>query len=269
VPSTSPAANLKDLLPDNIRSAGVLKVLTDPEFNPISYYKSGSTTDIIGSDPDILRAIGTKLGIEVQFEPTAFTGMIPGVQSGRADLAGGGLTDTAVREDTVSFVDDFQLGELYVVKAGNAAGASTDLLSVCGKKIAFTIGAQSATDVQNLSAKCTAAGKPAMQGVGVSDVNATLLSVRSGRVDVSFYDDLGFDSVNKAANNELQAFEIADWPVQYWGFAIGKDNTELGTALLSGLKATIDDGTYASILKTYGLESNALPDPGVNLTTTK
>ena len=93
-PAASPAASADDLnalLPEEIRTKGVIKVLTDPSFNPISFYKEGSTTEIIGSDPDILRAMGEKLGVTIEFEPTAFPGMLPGVESGRGDLAGGGL----------------------------------------------------------------------------------------------------------------------------------------------------------------------------------
>lgn len=266
--SASPSSeSLNAMLPDAIRTAGKIKVLTDPEFSPISYYKEGGSKEIIGSDPDILRAMGEKLGVTIEFEATSFPGMLPGVQSGRANIAGGGLTDTAEREKTVTFVDNFQLGMLYVVKAGNTAGISADYLSACGKKIAFTIGALSATQVDDLKAKCTAGGKPAPDGVAVSDINATLLAVRSGRVDVSFYDDLGFDSVNAAANNELTAFRIPDYPKQYWGFTVGKDQTQLANALVASLKAIIADGTYAKILATYKLEPNALTEPGINLQT--
>jgi polar amino acid transport system substrate-binding protein len=268
-PSQSPGAvDLNSLLPEDVRTAGEIKVLTDPSFNPISFYREGSTTEIIGSDPDILRAMGDKLGVGIAFEATEFPGMLPGVQSGRGDLAGGGLTDTAEREETVDFVDNFQLGMLYVVRAGNAAGISTDLLSACGKKIAFTTGALSATQVEDLATACTEAGQPAPEQVAVSDINATLLAVRSGRVDVSFYDDFGFDAVNEAANNELEAFQITDYPRQYWGFAVSKERPELSQALLAALQAIIDDGTYASILETYNLQANALETPGINLQTT-
>lgn len=259
--------DLNGLLPDNIRDAGVIKVLTAPVFAPISYYKEGSTTDIIGSDPDILRAMGDRLGVAIAFEATEFPGMLPGVQTGRGDLAGGGLTDTAEREEIVAFVDDFQLGMLYVVKTGNAAGISSDFLSACGKKIAFTTGALSATQVDDLIAKCKEAGMPEPEGVPVSDINDTLLAVRSGRVDVSFYDDFGFDTVNAAANNEMEAFKIEGYPNQYWGFAVNKDDTRFQFALLAALKAIIADGTYADILATYKLEPNALNEPGINLQT--
>lgn len=270
--------SLNSELPSAIKTAGVINILTDPVFAPISYYKSGSTanTDIIGSDADILKAMAAELGVKTNFEPTAFSGMLPGVQSGRGDLAGGGLTDTATREQAVSFVDDFKVDELYVVLKGSAAGAgiSNDYFSACGHKVSFAVGALSATTVGTLQTMCTARGKPITM-IQVSDVNATLLAVRSGRADVSFYDNLGFDAVNQAANNTLQSFEVTSYPSgcgcggQYWGFAVGMSNQQFSKALLDALKAIIANGKYAAILKTYGVESNALNIPGINLQTTK
>src|SRR4029077_956282 len=272
----STKTNLNSELPSSVKTAGVLNILTSPVFAPISYYKEGSApgTDINGSAADILKAISTELGIKANFMPTAFPGMIPGVQSGRGDLAGGGLTDTAQREQADQFVDDFKVDELYVVLKGNAAGISSDYFSACCEKVAFTVGALSVTTVNTLQSMCTARGTPITQ-IQTSDVNATLLAVRSGRADVSFYDNLGFDAVNKAANNELQAFEITKYPAgcgcggQYWGFAIAPSNTQLAKAILDGLKAIIANGKYAAILKTYNVASNALNEPGINLQTTK
>ncbi len=274
----STKTNLNSELPTAIKTAGVINILTDPVFAPISYYKAGSTanTDIIGSDADILNAIAVELGVKTNFEPTAFAGMIPGVQSGRGDLAGGGLTDTAAREQAVSFVDDFKVDDLYVVLKGSAAGAgiSKDYFSACGHKVSFSAGALSATTVGTLQTMCTAKGNPITM-IQTSDVNATLLAVRSGRADVSFYDNLGFAAVNQAAGNALQSFEITSYPAgcgcggQYWGFAVGTANQQFAKALLDGLKAIIANGKYAAILKTYAVESNALNQPGINLTTTK
>jgi polar amino acid transport system substrate-binding protein len=281
-PSASPAASepagsgstgsgsLNSLLPDEIKQAGTINVLTAPVFAPISFLPEGKSdpADILGSDPDILRAMGDKLGVTITFVPVEFPEMLTGVQSGRGDLAGGGLTDTAEREQTVSFVDDFQVGMDYVVKAGNAPGISTDYLSACGHTVAFTTGALSATQVEDLSAACVAAGKPAAEGVNVSDVNDTLLAVRSGRAEVSFWDDFGsFDTVNQGANNELQAFKIDGFPNQYWGFAVSKDDTQLQNALLAALQAVVADGGYDAILANYGLANNSLHEPGINLET--
>jgi polar amino acid transport system substrate-binding protein len=252
-------------LPPVIRAAGVIRVLTDPEFEPISYYRPGSKTAIIGSDPDILRAMGKVLGVRIQFVPVAFAGMLTGIQSGRGDVAGGGLTDTTARESVVSFVDDFSLGELYVVKAGNHAGISSSPLSACGHVVAYTIGAVSATAVPALGKKCVSAGKRDIHQIGMSSVNEVLLAVRSGRADVTMYDDIGFAAVNKANNDALKAFRISPYANQYWGFAVKPGDTQLANALLAALRVVVANGAYQRILARYGVSSDALDGPGINL----
>jgi polar amino acid transport system substrate-binding protein len=191
--------------------------------------------------------------------------MLTGIQSGRGDVAAGGLTDTTPREAAVRFVDDFSLGELYVVRSGAPAGVSADLLSACGYSVAYTIGAVSATAVPALAKQCTAAGKPTVRPVGVSGVQAAILAVRSGRARVTMYDDIGFADLNKANGGALQAFRIRPYPGQYWGFAVSLGNQQLARALLAALKAVVADGTYRAILNKYGVGSDALASPGINL----
>jgi len=262
-----PAAHgtaLSLLLPAAVRSGG-LTVLTDPEFEPVSYSASGTHT-ITGSDPDIVRAIAKALGIgRVTFTPIAFEGMLTGLASGRGDAAAGGITDTVPREKAVTFVDDFSLGELFIVRQGNAAGVSSAPLSACGRSVAYTFGAVSAAAVPALSRQCAAAGKPPVRGVGVAGVPAAVLAVLSGRVEVALYDDLGFPALDKANGGRLQAFRITPYPGQYWGIAVPRADQRLAGALLAGLRAIIADGTYAKILHQYGLGNDALASPGINL----
>jgi polar amino acid transport system substrate-binding protein len=261
--TAQPTLNL--MLPASVRSAKVLTVLTDPEFAPISYQGSGSCGDIAGSDPDILCAMGKALGVRVQFVPVAFTGLLPGLASGRGDVAGGGITDTTQREQAVMFVDDFSLGELYIVAAGNAAGISSKPLSICGKTVAYTLGAVSATAVPALSRQCVAARKPPVRPVPIAGVQATILAVLSGRAQVTMYDDIGFAALNKADHGRLQAFRINPFPGQYWGFAVSRSDPQLATALLAALRAVVADGQYKAILDRYGVGGDALLDPGIDL----
>lgn len=267
--SSSPAAvsahqpGLNAAVPASVRSAG-LTVLTDPEFSPISYYAPKSGT-IIGSDPDVIRAIGKVLGVQVRFRAVSFEGLLTGLAAGRGDVAVGGITDTTQREQVVSFVDDFALGELYVTAAGNAAGISSAPLSACGHSVAYTLGAVSATAVPALNSQCKAAGKPGINPVGVSGVQATLLAVRSGRAQVTMYDDIGWASVDRANGGTLQAFRLSPYPPQYWGYAVSPDNRQLADALLAALKVIIANGTYMAILNRYGVASDALLHPGIDL----
>jgi polar amino acid transport system substrate-binding protein len=270
-PAAAPAAasspDLNSMLPAAVRAVGRLTVLTDPVFRPISYHAAGST--ISGTDPDIVRAMSRVLRLrEPRFVAiTDFAGLLTAVQSGRGDLAIGGITDTVQREQAVQFVDDFRLGELFVTRRGNPARISAAPASVCGRTVAFTYGAVSASAVPAMSRQCTAVGKPAIRPVGFAGVPATILAVRSGRVQVALYDDIGFSALNQANGGTLQAVRIRPYPDQLWGFAVrkGSQGGQLARALLAALKVIVADGTYHRILQAYGVSDDALASPGINL----
>ena len=272
---------LNSMVPASVRATGLV-VLTDPVFPPISYYPPGSTTDITGSDPQILEAMAKALGLgPPRFAAIGFEGMLTGVQAARGNVAAGGLTDTAAREQVVNFVDNFAVGELFVVKrgatvkGGPAYGVSRAPLSACGHTVAYTIGAVSQVAVPALARQCAADGKPAITPVGVDSVPATISAVLSGRAQLALYDNLGdrgFGDLNKANGGQLRAFVLTPlrgWPYtrQFWGFAVSKtaQGRQLAAALLAALKAIQADGAYQKILAKYGLSGNALNDPGLNL----
>lgn len=271
-PSSTPAGTaasrspLDSMVPASVKAAGLV-VLTDPAFKPISFYAPGSATDIAGSDPDIIRAMAAVLGVRVRFVPIGFEGMLTGVGADRGNVAAGGLTDTSAREKVVDFIDDFSLGELFVVKRGAADGVSAAPMSVCGHTVAYTIGAVSQAAVPALGKQCAAAGNAAIKKFGVAGVPATISAVLAGRAQVAMYDNLGFDDLNKASGGQLQAFTITPYPRQFWGFAVSKapQGEQLAKALLAALKAIQADGTYQKILLRYGVGGDALLHPGINL----
>jgi polar amino acid transport system substrate-binding protein len=78
-----------------------LVVGIDGEYIPFSYLdSSGSPT---GFDVDSMRWIARKKGLDVRFQPTAWDGIIPSLQTGKVDLIYSGMTITPERSEQVSF----------------------------------------------------------------------------------------------------------------------------------------------------------------------
>lgn len=267
--STKQPTAASAMLPPAIRSAGVLKVLTIPEFQPITYYQSGSPgSRIVGSDPDLLRAMTKVLGIQVQFIPiSSFPGILAGLQSGRGDVTAAGLTDTPQREAAYTFIDELSIGELYLVRKADAAklGITAQPMSACGHSMAYALGTISTVVVPKLSAQCVAAGKPAIKTIPVSGVNETALAVLSGRADTTMWDNVGFAQLNQANHGALAAYKLSPYPNQYWGFAVNKNNCQLAAALKSAMTRIKASGQYMAILKQYGLTDDAISTPGIDL----
>jgi polar amino acid transport system substrate-binding protein len=49
-----------------------------------------------------------------------------------------------------------------------------------------------------------------------------------------------------------------------YGYVVAKDQTDFAQAIADAVKSLIDDGTYETVLKKWGVEGGAIDDPTVN-----
>ena len=90
------SADLREMLPDNIRAAGEITVASDTNFPPFEYIPPGSS-EPIGLDVDITNALGEVLGVRFRYVSTAFDGIIPALQAGRSDVGISAMNVTVER----------------------------------------------------------------------------------------------------------------------------------------------------------------------------
>lgn len=98
--------------PEGIEYKDKLVMATNAEFPPYEYYENET---IIGIDVDLARAIGDKLGYEIEVSDMAFDSIIGAVQAGKADFAAAGLTITDDRKEKVDFADSYYTGVQVVI----------------------------------------------------------------------------------------------------------------------------------------------------------
>jgi cyclohexadienyl dehydratase len=82
----SPAAMAQSALQD-ILSNGVLKVGTTGDWNPMTM-KDTETNSYTGYDIDVMTALATDLGVEVEFVPTDWKTLVSGVTAGKYHMTG-------------------------------------------------------------------------------------------------------------------------------------------------------------------------------------
>jgi polar amino acid transport system substrate-binding protein len=241
-------------LPDNIKSAGVLKIATDASYAPVESFAKDNKT-IVGFDPDLGAALGKALGVKVVFTNTGFDGIIPALAAGRYDMAMSAMTDNKDREKTVDFVDYFSAGTSFMVKKGAKAVTSVDQL--CNLKVAVEKGTTQLDDATAQSKKCKVTVLP------FPDQNGANLALSSGRADVVMADS----PVNAyAAKQSNGAFEITGTPygTAPYGIAIPKKSTQLRDAVAAALTKLIADGSYKTVLTKWGVGDGAVTEAKVN-----
>ena len=125
--STNPApAVQKDealakLVPSDVASDGKIVVGSDASYAPNEFVDTDGTT-IIGMDVDLGKAVGQKLGLEVEFQNSAFDGILPGIAAKKYELGMSSFTDNAEREKVVDMVTYFSAGTKMAVPKGNPDG---------------------------------------------------------------------------------------------------------------------------------------------------
>ena len=71
--------------------------------------------DLIGFELDVGRKLAEDMGVEVEFVPTAWDGIIPALVSGNFDVIISGMSVTAQRNLTVNFTDPYAFSGLAIL----------------------------------------------------------------------------------------------------------------------------------------------------------
>jgi polar amino acid transport system substrate-binding protein len=94
------AANADTL--DDIKSRGTMTVAIDPTFAPYEY--TDASNNIVGFDPAVMAAVAKHLGVKIEYQRMAFSGIIPGLLAHSFDVEGSALNVTAERAKRLAYV---------------------------------------------------------------------------------------------------------------------------------------------------------------------
>lgn len=252
-----------DLLPQEYRDAGVIQIVTDANYPPFQYINEEG--EMVGFEVDLWDAIAERLGVEMEVTSVAFDSMIPGVQSGRWDLAMEGITDNPVRREVVSFVNyGYTTSSAYVLEE-NGEGVE-DHLDLCGMNGA----AQSGTEwvdmiAETLSDACVADGQEGMTVSEYNTGNDVLLSLYSGRTDFVLTSAASAREIMNNAPRPVSVVAVDILPRQPSGIAFRPDEMDLGEAVLAALAEVMADGTYEAIYTEWDVTPMMMThEPGIN-----
>ena len=253
---------LHDMLPDDIQAAGKVSVGTEALYPPFEQFAADNKT-IEGLDPDLGKALGEVLGIEVEFTHTAFDGLLTALDGDRFDLVIAGITDTKEREAKYDFVNYFMTGQSIVVKKGNPSGIH-GIADLCGKPVAV-LKASTQEKLLGEFNQEECASDPITIGSFPSDRDA-LVQVQTGRSEAAFTQDAvgAYNAKNIGGGTQ---FEIGNsealLPVPV-GMVFGKEDTQLRDAFQAALKEVIANGAYEEILAKWDMSTGSFEDATIN-----
>ncbi|MEG9225308.1 ABC transporter substrate-binding protein [Aeromicrobium sp. Sec7.5] len=250
---------LRAMLPADVREKGVLEVASDVPYPPFEFYDTDGKT-VIGLDADLGKAIGDLLGLQLNFNAVTFDTMIPSLKAGKYDLALTGMSDTPERQAEVTFVDYLTTGGSFMVTNGSSAQPA-ELADLCG----LTVGAQSGTSIVTFLETQVAPECPASAPMDLSQFTGQddlVTALRSARVEVAVIPSPSAGYLVETTDDE---FEIPfNLDVGLLGIAFPRDDDQLASAFQAALQKLMDDGTYATILESYGVTENSLDEATID-----
>jgi polar amino acid transport system substrate-binding protein len=229
----------------------------------ISYASDGTTLQ--GAIVDLAAAMSRQMGRTIVFESIPFSGLLPAMEAKRIDITFTLMNDTPAREKIIDFVDFFNLGTMLLIRKGNPEHVES-LETLCGKTVSTVQGSTQVALVDETNAKCSAAGKPAIENLQYAQPSDARLQVQTGHVAAFLGNTPVMVYLAKTAGDGtifdvVRGHEYQPVPL---GIGVAKANTALRDALKRSLDALIADGTYRKILEKHGVESGAVTSATIN-----
>jgi polar amino acid transport system substrate-binding protein len=253
--SSESAAPAQSKAPANLVNDGSLTVCTDPTYPPLEYYGPGK--ELTGFDIAVARAAAEKLGLEAEFKPTTFSGILPALDSGRCDLAWSGLFIDDERTASFGAVPYQKTASIILVKAGNPAGIrSPDDLS--GKTVVSQNGTNLLKKAKRISEGFAEQGKPASNVQGYDKFEEAIQQLVVGRADAVITQDI--DAAFRALKQPGQFETAYKFPDEetFGAYYKPENAADLGEKLHAALDELEQSGELEKIAEEEGMPADGI-----------
>jgi polar amino acid transport system substrate-binding protein len=233
-----------------IKERSKLIVGTSADYPP--YESIDADGKFVGFDMDMARAIGEKLGVEVEFQDMPFDSLIAAVQEGKIDVVIAAMQATPERDETV----DFSMEYRPTKDAFLGAADSTIELTTGDDAAGYSIGAQTGTVQEKWVQDHLVGGglTPADKAFSYERADQGGLDVQNGRIDLLLID--AEPAIDLAEQLGLKVLLITDSTAAAGkAIAMKQGETALKAELDTIIQGLMDDGTLTKIE-----QDNALPN---------
>lgn len=222
----------------------VLRVGTEGVYPPFSFHEGGRLT---GFDVDFMKALGNKLGVQIQFVEVPWDSMFAALTSGRIDLVANEVTVNPQRQQLYDLSDPYVDTTGVVVVADNNTTIHS-LNDLKGKRAA-----------ENLTSNWSdVVRKHGGQVVGVDSMDKAIENLRQGSVDVVVNDKLAVKSF-MASQPHSGVRIVAETGDRSESALAARKNSGYLPQLNAGIAALKADGTTKAIYDKYFTGGSVAP----------
>lgn len=230
-----------DGLLKQVLDKGTLVAGMEGNWAPWSYHDL-DTNAVIGYDADTARAIGEKLGVEVQIVEAPWESLFAGLDDGRYDIVINGVEVTDERSEKYDFSEPYAyIHTALVVRKDNEEIKSFDDLK--GKKTVNSIGSTYMELAESYGASAA----------GVSTLNDTIQNVIDGRADATLNADVSiYDYLNQQPDANIKIVATTE-DASHVAIPIrkGDETASFEKAVNAAIEELKADGTLAKLSEKY------------------
>jgi polar amino acid transport system substrate-binding protein len=238
--------------PKNLATPGKLSYAVAGSFAPFAFSRDG---ELVGVDIDLGADLARQMGLEPSPLNVEFKGAIPALLGGRVDIINAAMYITDERAKQVDFIPYMRIGTEVVVAKANPTKITGRDNSLCGKRIAVTLGGIQEKYARQDDACCKEAGLEGVVVLTFPTAQDSLLAVRQGRADGLF------DSIPGAVKAMTELPEVYTSVGDTFeantrlGYGIRKGDENMRQAIEAALKAVIGSGQYKAVVEKWNLPS--------------
>ena len=206
-----------------MKARGYMSVATEDDYTPFEFVSEGVST---GYDNDLLALVRKKLGLEVKQQVMPWAGILPGVTTGKYDMALTAVLVTDERKKTFDFASPTcESITFFATKKDSSVKTGDDLV---GKVVGAETGSAMLSDLKsfNEELKKKHGGAGVKQIIEYQSYPEAYQDLGLGRIDAVANTQISLNSLVKTRPDTFVVGQAIGKPT-YIAWAVKKGNTEV------------------------------------------
>ncbi|MFI9769078.1 ABC transporter substrate-binding protein [Streptomyces sp. NPDC052415] len=263
--TTEKVEAIAERVPEEIRKRGTLEVVNSSgSAAPLTFYATDNKT-VIGVEPDIASLVADVLGLKLRLNPVSWENIFVGLDSAKYDVGFSNITVTEERKEKYDFATYREDNLGFEAKKGSGLKISGPA-DVAGLTVAVSSGTNQEKLLVEWSKENEKAGREPVDIKYYQNDSDTYLALQSGRIDVYLGPNptAAYHAASSGKTQVVGTYSGAGATLQGLIAATTKKDSGLAEPLADALNEVIDNGTYAKVLKRWGLSDEAVTASEIN-----
>jgi polar amino acid transport system substrate-binding protein len=252
-------------VPEKIRRRGTLRVGGSADAAaPLGFYATDDKTRI-GSEIDIATLVADTLGLKVDFQPVSWENLFVGLDSSKFDAVFSNVTVTEERKEKYDFAT-YRLDDLAFEAKKGTPWRIKGARDVAGKTVAVTSGTNQEKILVDWSKQNEKAGREPVNIKYFQKDTDYYLALQSGRIDAHLGPNpsAAYHVASAGQTQVIGTLSGGGDQVQGKIAATTRKGSGLVGAYAAAIDHIIDNGSYAKVLKRWGLVGEAVKKSEIN-----